>query len=142
MNAVYLKSNKLKPIKHRHPWLFSGAIEKVDGQPEPGEVLEIKDATGEFLAWGYYNPHSQIALRLLEWEQSHEISEDWWQQKLEEAIGRRGNLLNRHDSNAVRLVNAESDMLPGLIVDKYAEFIVLQSMPAGIERVKQLIVEN
>ncbi len=139
MNFVALKPGKEKPARHHHPWIFSGAITKVDGAPEPGDVVAIQDAAGEFLAWGYYNPHSQIAVRLLEWEKSAAIDDEWWRKKLAAAVARRGQLFDRSDTDAFRLVHAEADFLPGLIVDKYGGFLVLQSQTAGCDRIKPII---
>lgn len=139
MNFINLKPGKEKPVHHHHPWIFSGAIAKVEGAPEPGEVIAVHDSAGEFLALGYYNPHSQIAVRLLEWEKSTAINDEWWRQKLAAAIARRRQLFERSDTNAFRLVHAEADFLPGLIVDKYGDFLVLQSLTAGSDRSKPIV---
>jgi len=141
MNFVKLKPGKDKPVRHHHPWIFSGAIAKVDSSPEPGEVVGVRDAAGAFWAWGYYNGRSQIAVRLLEWRESQIIDEHWWRQKLSAAIKRRGQLFDRTDIDSFRLVYAEADFLPGLVVDKYGDFLVVQSLTAGIDRVKHVIVE-
>jgi 23S rRNA (cytosine1962-C5)-methyltransferase len=140
MNLVALKPGKEKPARHHHPWIFSGAITKVEGVTEPGDVVAVQDSAGEFLARGYYNPHSQIAVRLLEWEKSSAIDDQWWRKKLAAAVARRRQLFDRSDTDAFRLVHAEADFLPGLIVDKYGDFLVLQSLAAGIDRVKPIIV--
>lgn len=113
----------------------------MNGTPEPGEIVGIKDSTGAFLAWGYYNRHSQIAVRLLEWQESQTIDENWWRQKLAVAIEGRSQLFSRSDTNSFRLVHAEADFLPGLIVDKYGDSLVVQSLTAGIDRVKSVIVD-
>lgn len=144
MTFITLKPGKDKPVHQRHPWIFSGAIDKIepDASGQPGEMVMVKSSKGEFLAWGYYNPHSQIAVRLLEWQESQPIDETWWRRKLREAIERRRELFNRSDTNAFRLVHAEGDWLPGLIVDKYGSFLVLQSLTAGIDKVKSIIVDE
>ncbi|HEX9654571.1 MAG TPA: class I SAM-dependent rRNA methyltransferase [bacterium] len=142
MNFVNLKTGKEKPVRLHHPWIFSGAIARAGGNPEPGEIVAINDAGGAFLAWGYYNPQSQIALRLLEWQQSAPVDENWWRRKIGDAIHRRNHLFQRDDTDSFRLVHAEADFLPGLIVDKYADFVVLQSQTAGIDRVKQVVVDT
>lgn len=142
MPSIYLRPGKEKPVKHHHPWIFSGAIEKVEGNLVPGSVVEVKDSKGNFLTRGYYNAHSQIAVRLLEWQESTVIEEAWWRRKVEQAIRHRQHLLNQTDTNAFRLVNAEADLLPGLIVDKYGDFIIVQFLTAGIDKVKEILVDE
>ncbi|MFQ5707940.1 MAG: class I SAM-dependent rRNA methyltransferase [bacterium] len=139
---LHLKPGKEKPVRHRHPWIFSGAIAKVEGSSQAGEMVQVRDAQGNFLAWGYYNPKSQICARLLEWDAGTAIDETWWQVKLEQAIHRRQRLLQSSETNALRLVNAEADLLPGLIVDQYGDYVVLQALTAGVEMVKATVVAH
>ncbi len=144
MTFIHLKPGKDKPVQHHHPWIFSGAIEKIepDAPGQPGEVVVVKSSKGEFLARGYYNPHSQIAVRLLEWQESQAVDEQWWRRKLREAVERRRELFNRTDTDSFRLVHAEGDWLPGLIVDKYGAFLAVQSFTAGIDKVKSIMVDE
>ncbi|MEO0250027.1 MAG: class I SAM-dependent rRNA methyltransferase, partial [candidate division WOR-3 bacterium] len=142
MKAVlYLRTGREKSPLLRHPWVFSQAVEKVHGAPEPGDVVCVKSAGGEFLAWGFWNPRSQIALRLLEWTQEREINREWWRERLAQAIARRASLLANPSLTACRLVYSEADLLPGLIVDKYGEYLVLQALSIGIERLKPMLAE-
>jgi 23S rRNA (cytosine1962-C5)-methyltransferase len=141
MNFVYLKSRKDKPVRHHHPWVFSGAVGKIEGSVKPGEVVGVKDANGGFLAWGYYNPHSQIVIRLLEWQEKSPVDEDWWRNKLAASVARRGQLLAGKETDSFRLVHGEADFLPGLVVDKYGDFLAVQSQTAGIDRVKTMIAD-
>jgi 23S rRNA (cytosine1962-C5)-methyltransferase len=103
--------------------------------------VEVCDSLGNFLAYGYFNKRSQIQVRLLEWDKDKRIDKEWWREKIKRALGYRKEVLGNPRS-AGRLINAEGDFLPGLIVDKYSEYLVLQSLTAGIERVKELIVET
>jgi 23S rRNA (cytosine1962-C5)-methyltransferase len=141
MIDVILKKGKEKAALQRHPWIFSGAIDKVKGAPENGEIVKVFAADKSFLAYGYYNSQSRVAVRLLEWEEETTVDKDWYQQKLRNAIASRAHVLNNEDTNTCRLVFSEADYLPGLIVDKYADFLSLQILSAGIENVKGDIID-
>jgi len=140
MKRVTIKKGREKPLVSGHPWAFSGAVASVSGSPAPGEIVRVTDAASRFIAWAYYNDHSQIVCRLLDWSESSTIDEGWWRRMLTTSIKRRGGMLNDPDSTACRLSHAESDGLPGLIVDRYGDYIVIQALTAGIERVKPQIV--
>lgn len=139
MIDVILKKGKEKAAMLHHPWIFSGAIDKIKGKPLNGEIVKVCSANAEFLAYGYYNDQSRVALRLMEWEESTTIDKQWYQEKLRSAIASRKHLLNE-DTNTCRLVFSEADFLPGLIVDQYADFLSLQVLSAGIENVKEEII--
>ncbi|MGY4383284.1 23S rRNA (cytosine1962-C5)-methyltransferase [Pedobacter sp. UYP24] len=141
MIDIILKKGKEKAAVLRHPWIFSGAIEKVKGTPANGEVVKVWSATKEFLAYGYYHSTSRIALRLLEWNEDTTIDKNWYQEKLKIAIASRERILNA-DTNTCRLVFSEADFLPGLIVDKYADFLSLQILSAGMETIKADIIDS
>ncbi|TKC05020.1 class I SAM-dependent rRNA methyltransferase [Pedobacter frigoris] len=139
MIDVILKKGKEKAAVLRHPWIFSGAIEKIKGKPENGEVVTVKSAEKEFLAYAYYNDQSRVALRLLEWDENITIDKQWYQEKLSKALASRSHVLDEN-TNTCRLVFSEADFLPGLIVDKYADFLSLQVLSAGIEAVQEDII--
>lgn len=136
MIDVVLKKGKEKAALQRHPWIFSGAIDKVKGQPLDGEIVKVYGADKTFLAYGYYHNQSRVALRLLEWDEEQEINKEWYHQKIKNAIAARAHVLSNTDTNTCRLVFSESDFLPGLIVDKYADFLSLQILSAGMENNK------
>jgi Predicted SAM-dependent methyltransferases len=140
MIDVILKKGKEKAAVLRHPWIFSGALDKVKGKPLNGEIVSVWSAEKEFLAYAYYNDQSRVALRLLEWDQNTEVNKAWYQQKLKSAIASRKHVLSEN-TNTCRLVFSEADFLPGLIVDKYADFLSLQILSAGIETVKDDIID-
>ena len=139
--SIILKTGRDKPVRHRHPWIFSGGIGRIDGTPTPGDIVRVLAADGKFLAYGYFNPHSQISLRLLSWDEREAINDDWWITAVDRAVSRRSGLLSSTDTNSCRLVYSEADGLPGLIVDRYADFLVCQFLTAGIERVRGVIVD-
>ena len=142
MITVRLKPGRERALENRHPWIFSGAIAGVDGAASPGDVVMVADAQGGHRAWGYLNPRSQIALRILSWDVTETIDRGFIRRRLEQAIARRQALPGLADTTACRLVNAESDGLPGLIVDCYDDWLVLQSLTAGIERLKDDIARS
>ena len=140
MVEIVLKKGKEKAALQRHPWVFSGALEKVKGKPEDGDVVKVFAFDNEFLAYGYYNSNSRVAVRLLEWEESQTIDQNWYENRLKQAIASRKFILNE-ETNTCRLVFSEADFLPGLIVDQYADFLSLQILSSGIDKVKATIVE-
>lgn len=141
MIRVQLKHDRDRSVHRRHPWVFSGAVDRVLGNPEPGDIVRVVDARNQFLAWGYYNPCSQIRVRLLESSESLRVDADWWEQHLQRAIQARMDSPDYGSTSALRLVYGEADLLPGLIVDRYEDFVVVQSLTAGIEKVKHLLVD-
>lgn len=141
MVEIKLKKGKEKAVLQRHPWVFSGALEKIKGSPENGDVVKVFDAKDTFLAYGYYNNQSRVAVRLLEWDESVVINEAWYEEKINQAIASRAHLLTAKDTNAYRLIFSEADFLPGLIVDKYADFLSVQILSTGIEKAKSTIIE-
>jgi 23S rRNA (cytosine1962-C5)-methyltransferase len=146
---VTIKPGREKPIHQQHPWIFSGAIASAK-YAEPGELVTVVSSKGDFLARGYWNPKSQIQVRILTW-QDETINDDWWRRMLKRAIDGRAlqNLIQeeyqqdeRWKPIGYRLVNAENDFLPGLVVDRYSDYLVLQALTLGIDQRKSLITEH
>ncbi len=140
MAKVVLKKGKEKSLLRRHPWIFSGAIKRVEEPFQDGDVVDVVDAKGKFLARGYINTRSQITVRILTW-QEEEVDSAFWRRRLEIAIKAREGLFLPGHTESVRLVNAESDGLPGLVVDQYGQYLVVQFLTLGIERWKETITE-
>lgn len=140
MVEIKLKKGKEKAVLQKHPWVFSGALEKIKGKPENGDVVKVVDAGNEFLAYGYFNDQSRVAVRLLEWNENVKIDENWYSEKIMNAIESRKHLKN-DDTNACRLIFSEADFLPGLIVDQYADFLSVQILSSGIEKAKPIIID-
>jgi 23S rRNA (cytosine1962-C5)-methyltransferase len=135
MEAVrlILKPGREKSLRHRHPWVFSGAIARVEGDPAPGDTVAVVAHDGAPLAWAAWSPASQIRARVWSFDPGARIDEDFLAARLAAAIARRAGLLDEgHD--ACRLVHAESDGLPGLVVDRYGDTAVVQLLSAGAER--------
>ncbi|MCS7254412.1 MAG: class I SAM-dependent rRNA methyltransferase [Armatimonadota bacterium] len=131
---VKLKRGRERAVLNRHPWVFDGAIESIDGDVHPGDVVDVVDANGKWLARGWVNPSSSLTVRLLTWDESERIDEDFIQGKLEAAIKLRERIGALSQTDAFRLVYSESDGLPGLTIDVYGEFVVIQASTHGIER--------
>jgi 23S rRNA (cytosine1962-C5)-methyltransferase len=131
--VVRLKPGKEKPVRQGHPWVFSGAIATVDGSPAPGDIVDVRDARDGWLARGYYNPRSQIVVRLLTWDRDEPVDDAFWRRRLGEASVRRSALASDPRISAYRLAYAESDRLPGLVVDRYDDWLVVQFLTLGVE---------
>ena len=129
---VYLKPGKEESLKRFHPWVFSGAIAKVEGEPEEGEVVDVYTSKKEFIACGHFQIGS-IAVRVLTFKQE-EINRDFWKRRLAVALDLRRslNLVNNPENNTCRLVHGEGDNLPGLIIDVYGQTAVMQAHSAGM----------
>ncbi|HMR20136.1 MAG TPA: class I SAM-dependent methyltransferase, partial [Sphingobacterium sp.] len=141
MNKIILHKGKDKAAWQLHPWVFSGAIKQIKGQPENGEIVSIFNTDQEFIAYGVYNARSRVAVRLLEWDPDKQIDEQWWRTRVRKAVDNRKHLLNEAN-DSIRLIFAEADFLPGLIVDKYADYISIQVHSTGTERVKPIIADE
>ncbi len=138
---LVLKHGRSKSILRRHPWIFSGGIAKVLGAPDLGGLVAVCDAQGEFLAWGHYSPHSQIRVRLFSWRESPvPEGEEFWRERLAQAVALRSAELADTDTTACRLINAESDGVPGLVADLYGSTLVLQFLTAGVDVRRDLFV--
>jgi len=134
MNRIHLQPGREKLALNRHPWVFSGAIARVEGRPEAGEVVEVRTAADAFVALGQFNPTSKIRLRLMEWSGAVPVDEAWYRRRLEEAWALRARLWG--PTTALRLVFSESDGLPGLIADRFGPVVVAQFLTSGADREK------
>lgn len=141
MHSVKLKKGKEKAVRQLHPWVFSGAIDQIKGNPENGDIIMVTDSNNDFLAYGFFNDKSRVAVRLLEWNLETEINESWWRKKIRTAVKHRDEL-NSEDTNTYRLIFSEADFLPGLIVDRYADFLSVQILTSGIEKIKDIILDE
>lgn len=140
MADIIIKAGREKPIRNQHPWVFSGAIDTVRGNPEPGDTVNILASNGSFLGRGYYNAKSQIQARILTWH-DESIDTEWWRRMIKRAVDARAHRPQKGPRAVYRLINAENDFLPGLIVDRYGDWLVLQALTLGIDQRKQEIVK-
>lgn len=141
MAVLFLKPGREKSLLRRHPWVFSGAIEKTDGAPQEGETVEVRSSRSDFLAWAAYSPQSQIRARVWSFRPEEQVDASLLRRRLERAVSLRTTLATADAGNAIRLVHGESDGLPGLIVDRYADTLVMQVLSTGIERWRETIAD-
>ena len=168
MPALVLKPGREKSLLRRHPWIFSGAVDRVDGNPDSGATLDLLSFTGEFLARAAYSPHSQIRARVWTFDPSEPVDADFFRRRIRSAISSRQLFftaefaesaentkisadslawpagqaaLSAVNKNAIRLIHAESDGLPGLIVDRYGDTLVMQCLSTGAETWRETIAD-
>jgi 23S rRNA (cytosine1962-C5)-methyltransferase len=138
--SLILKPEREKSLNRRHPWIFEGAVEKEMGKPRIGSTVDIISNTGEWLAKGAYSPHSQIRARVWTFDKNTIVDNSFFKNKINAAFEKRKPWLSKTQTNAYRLVAAESDGLPGITIDVYANVIVMQVLSAGGEKHKSKIV--
>jgi 23S rRNA (cytosine1962-C5)-methyltransferase len=139
---VVLKKDREKSVLNRHPWIFSGAIDRIEGDPEDGDLVDVWDRRARFIARGIINQRSQIVVRILTWDQDEHVGEGFWRARLERAIGARQSLAADPLTDAYRLVHSEADGLPGLIVDRYGPWLVTQFLSLAVERHRVAIIDH
>lgn len=142
MGVIVIKEGREKSLRRRHPWIFSGAVAQVKDNPKRGDIVTVVNQRDEFMARGYWNASSQIQVRVLSWH-DEAIDASWWREHLRRAIEGRA-LFNAHAGETplgYRLVNAENDYLPGLVVDRYGDTLVLQALTAAIDQRKAMLAE-
>ena len=135
---VILQPGRDRSVRRRHPWLLSGSVAKVEGDPAPGDLLQVLSAEGEILAHGHYSPHSEIRIRLLCFGKEAP-GEEHLGGRIEQSVVRRREAPQLQDREALRLVNAEADDLPGLVVDRYGDLAVVRFSTAGMAVRRELI---
>jgi 23S rRNA (cytosine1962-C5)-methyltransferase len=136
---IILKKGRDAALIHGHPWVFSGALASVEGNPVPGDVVLAADAGGRPLALGFYNT-GDIAFRRLTDDPTARIDPAFWRRRIEEALALRRKVVPP-ETNACRLINAEGDGMPGLVVDRYASVLVMTIGTAGMEKWRETVVE-
>jgi 23S rRNA (cytosine1962-C5)-methyltransferase len=134
MKQLILKPGREKSLLRRHPWIFSGAVARVQDAPDMGDSVVVRSAGGEFLGWAAYSPASQIRARVWSWLEAEPIDGDLLRARLRRAVAAREHLLRAEDGDALRLAHGESDGLPGVVADRYGDVVVLQLLSAGAER--------
>lgn len=139
--TVILNEGREKSLLRNHPWIFSKAIQKADESLQMGQTVEVVNQAGEFLCYGLYSPNSQIRVRALSFDENVKITDALIASRVKDAISLRKNVFAR-GNDGVRLISSEGDLLPGLIADKYNEFIVISISSCGMERYKNIICQT
>ena len=137
MATVTLRKTRETRVRGGHPWIYASEIEKVDGAFENGDIVDVADFRGKFIGRGFYNPQSQISLRILT-RNDEPCDRAFFARRIQDAWDYRKLLC---DPMSCRLIYSESDFLPGLVVDKFADVLVLQSLSLGIERIKDMLCD-
>jgi len=139
MTRIRLKKNEDRRIRSGHPWVFSNEIERIEGECAAGISAELFDAAGGFLGCGYYTPHSLISFRLLSRKQEDLDSVKFYEQRIAAALAHRRTIYP--SLQTFRAVYGESDFLPGLVVDRYGDYLSIQILSAGMELRRDLLLE-
>ena len=137
MATVTLRKTRETRVRGGHPWIYASEIERVEGAFENGDIVDVADFRGKFIGRGFYNPQSQISLRILT-RNDEPCDRDFFARRIQDAWDYRKLLC---DPMSCRLIYSESDFLPGLVVDKFSDVLVLQSLSLGIERIKDMLCD-
>ena len=137
MATVTLRKTRETRVRGGHPWIYASEIEKVEGAFENGDIVDVADFRGKYIGRGFYNPQSQISLRMLT-RNDEPCDREFFARRIRDAWEYRKLLC---DPNSCRLIYSESDFLPGLVVDKFGDILVLQSLSLGIERIKDMLCD-
>ncbi len=137
--SIILKAGKERPLFRHHPWVYSNAIDRLEGKLYPGCTVHVLSHEGQFVAKGLYSPVSQIRVRVLTWDEAEPIDHAFFKRRITKAIAHRQQWVK--NTNAIRLIFGESDGLPGLVVDQYADTLVCQFLFVGMEHWKEAIVD-
>lgn len=136
---LVLKPGKERSLARRHPWIYDTAVARVKGKPAAGETVAVRSADGAWLAWAAYSPSSTLRARCWSFVEAESIDADWLAARVHAAVARRAHLAGVTD--AIRLVFGEADQLPGLVVDRYADQLVVQFQAAGVEAQREPLLD-
>ncbi|PIE71775.1 MAG: 23S rRNA (cytosine(1962)-C(5))-methyltransferase RlmI [Deltaproteobacteria bacterium] len=142
MASVILKKGREKSLMRKHPWVFSGAVKTADKGIASGDIVTVRGADGRFLARGSWSPHSQIRVRIWSFNPKETIDEAFIHQRIAAATAYRDQMAAFWATDAYRIINGESDGMPGLIVDKYGDFLVCQFMSVAVESFKPAVIKS
>lgn len=139
---IFLKSKKDQSLLRFHPWVFSGAIKSIDGEPQEGDLVAVHANKGRFLGVGHYSSGS-IAVRILSFNEEEEIDASFWEKRIHNAFNLRKSLglINNSETNLYRLIHAEGDLIPGLVVDMYNNHMVMQCNSQGMLQQTEMLTD-
>lgn len=138
MASVILQRSRKKRLEQGHPWIFENEIERVEGEPVAGDLVEVLNHQGRYLATGYFNPQSKITVRIVSYAPIERMDRSFFAERFRRCLEHRSRFLGEAD--AYRLVYGEADFLPGLIVDRFADVLVVQLLTLGMDRRREEIV--
>jgi len=140
--TIILKKDREKSVLKHHPWIFTGAIQEIEGSPSAGVTIRILNSKKEFLAWGAFSPKSQILARIWSWNEEEKIDSEFIHSRIRAAIDLRNTLFNSKTTDAARLIFSESDGIPGFILDQYNDFLIVQISSSAAEYWKDDLVKS
>ena len=140
MKRIVLNRGREKSLLRRHPWIFSGAVARIEGEPVSGETVMVTASDGSFLAWAGYSPASQITGKVWSFEENETIDQNFFNKRIAAAAALRSKLGFDAPEGGCRLIFSEADQLPGVIVDRFGDFLILQLLTAGAEFNREYIV--
>jgi 23S rRNA (cytosine1962-C5)-methyltransferase len=139
---VVIKPRRALPLFSRHPWVFSTAVERVDGAPADGQEVVVASHDGQFIARGLFNPHSHLRVRLYSWNEETPLDREFWSRRIDEALALRRQLFPEWKRDfACRLVNSEGDHLSGLTVDRYGDWLIVQLTSLALAQRHESLLE-
>lgn len=140
--TITLKAKRDQSIRRKHPWVFSGGIKRIEGNPQSGDWVQVCANKGAILGWGHYSPNASIAVRMLTFDEAKPDTQ-WWKDRIAQAVQVRRdlNLIDQPDQNACRIIHAEGDGMPGLIADLYGNTLVVQCHTPGMHQAMPLLIE-
>ncbi len=138
---IILKEKRERSLLRRHPWIFSGAIQSIEGDPESGETVDVFDHAGQWLAKAAFSPESNITCRVWTFTEGEGVDRMFFHRRLAAAVAYRTSLNLETETNAYRLVHGEADGLPGLVIDRYGGFFVIQCSTAAADRWKMVVTK-
>lgn len=142
ISQIIVKRRRALPFFGRHPWVFAGAIARIEGEPQPGDEVQLLSHDQQFIAHGLYNPHSNIRVRLYSWQRDAPMDREFWSTRIDQALALRRRLFSADvRDSACRLVYSESDGLSGLIVDRYGEWLIVQFTSQALALKRELLCE-
>lgn len=139
--TVFLKARRAQPFFNQHPWVFAGAIQRVEGSPEPGDEVLVKSHDGNFIARGLFNPNSNIRVRLYSWDKTVPLGAELWDDRIATALELRSSCFTSSSTTAYRLINSESDGLSGLTVDRYGDWLLVQLTSLALAERRELLFD-
>ena len=146
--SVVLKPKRAQPFFGRHPWVYAGAIERIDGKPDDGAVVDLRSSVGNFIARGLFNSQSKIQVRLFSWDENRTLDDDFFRDRIRQAIALRHDILRLNDDPdaAYRVIFSEADGLSGLVVDRYGPWLTAQftslALASRREAIGKLLMEE
>lgn len=138
-----LQPRKALPFFSRHPWVFRGAVDRIVGEPAAGDIVALHAHDGVFIAWGLFNPASNIGVRLYSWDESVRLNDEFWRQRIDDAISLRRTLIPEFTpTSACRLVFSEADGLSGLTVDRYGDWLLVQMTSFALAQRQEVLLQR